>query len=175
MLSMACITILCFNLTHFSWYIFILVLISSQSIKLISNSSPQGYTRATCSMDRSSFTEKIKTESTARYSSLLTCKCRFLSAISTFEGGYTWENPPIRRYGAISGACIIYQNRQNLVYFKYFIAFVLCSKILREFFFCLTVSWNVHAALSLPLFFCLDRGITMYNTRPETEHVAPWP
>ena len=110
-------------------------MISSQSTKLISNSSPQRYTRATCSMDRSSFTEKIKTESTARYSSLLTCKCRFLSAISTFEGGYTWENPPIRRYGAISDACIIYQNRQNLVYFKYFIAFVLCSKILREFFF----------------------------------------
>ena len=133
--SMACITILCFNLTYFSWFIFILVLISSQSIKLISNSSPQGYTRATCSMDRSSFTEKIKTESTARYSSLLTSKCRFLSAISTFEWRYTWENPPIRRYGAISGACIIYQNRQNLVYFKYFIAFVLCSKILREFFF----------------------------------------
>ena len=122
MLFMACITILCFNLTHFSWYIFILVLISSQSTQLISNSSPQGYTRATCSMDRSSFTEKIKTESTARYSSLLTCKCRFLSAISTFQWRYTWENPPIRRYGAISGACIIYQNRQNLVYFKNFLA-----------------------------------------------------
>ena len=136
MLFMACITILCFNLTHFSWYIFILVLISSQSTQLISNSSPQGYTRATCSMDRSSFTEKIETESTARYSSLLTSKCRFLSAISTFEWRYTCENPPIRRYGAISGACLIYQNRQNLVYFKYFIAFVLCSKrILREFFF----------------------------------------
>ena len=135
MLFSACITVLCFNLPHFSSYIFILVLISSQSTQLISNSSPQGYTRATCSMDRSSFTEKIKTESTARYSSLLTCKCRFLSAISTFEWRYTWENPPIRRYGAISGACIIYQNRQNLMYFKYFIAFVLCSKILREFFF----------------------------------------
>ena len=124
-------------------------------------------------MDRSSFTEKKKTEPTARYSSLLTCKCRFYLQSRHLRGDIRGRT---RRYGAME----LYLVRVLSIkivriwcILRIFSACVPCGKLLREFVFYLTVSWNIHAALSLPLYFCLDRGIVMYNTRPETEHAAP--